>query len=185
MPAAVALLLLLQACSMTTSTQEQPAASAPESIPELTLNLPVQSDIACDCDAADATERDLLEKGFKALSAGDHREAVNYFRRYQRLDNSAGVYWEAEIAVAYDKMFPESPYYNSKTASESYFRLQREQPDNVELHEKILLMRDALEVFVALHRKIDDQQDANDELAENLEKREEALKRLRELTLGP
>jgi len=59
------------------------------------------------------------------------------------------------------------------------------------VHETILLMRDALEIFVALHQKIDDEQnqkdvlvEKNEVLAENLEKREEALRRLRELTLG-
>ena len=39
-------------------------------------------------------------------------------------------------------------------------------------------------IFVALHEKIDDEQDRIDVLNETLEKREEALKRLRELTLG-
>lgn len=194
--AAGGLALVLQACA-----SAPPAASAPpiegnasavkaEPVPELTLHLPDQSDPACAC-PPEAADHNLLEKGIRALIAGDHREAVNYFRRYQRLESSPAVDWEAEIAVAYDKMFPSSPYYNSKVASESYHRLKTQQPKGVEVHETILMMRDALAIFVALHQKIDDQQDENDVLeeekevlAENLEKREEALKRLRELTLG-
>lgn len=181
--AAGGLALLLQACAAVPPATQESADSEQEPVPELTLNLPGQSDAACACDS-EAADHNLLDKGFRALESGDHREAVNYFRRYQRLDSSPGVDWEAEIAVTYDKMFPQSPYYNSKAASESYHRLKREQPEGVEVHEKILMMRDALAIFVNLHQKIDDQQDENDVLAEDLEKREEALKRLRELTLG-
>jgi len=46
------------------------------------------------------------------------------------------------------------------------------------------MMRNTLAVFVDLHVQIDDLQNDKDSLSENLEKREEALKRLRELTLG-
>lgn len=179
-----ALALLLQACASAPPDNSEVVAPREEPVPELTLNLPDQSGPACACDSEAATDHNLLDKGFRALQAGDHREAVNYFRRYQRLDSSPGVDWEAEIAVTYDKMFPDSPYYNSKTASESFHRLKSQQPEGVKLHDKILMMRDALAIFVALHQKIDDEQDENDVLVESLEKREEALKRLRELTLG-
>ena len=182
--AAAGLALVLQACATVSPATQESAPPEQKPVPVLTLNLPDQSDTACACDSEAAADHNLLDKGFRALESGDHREAVNYFRRYQRLDPSAGVDWEAEIAVTYDKMFPESPYYNSKAASESYHQLKRQQPEGVEVHEKILMMRDALAIFVALHQKIDDQQDENDVLAEDLEKREEALKRLRELTLG-
>ena len=182
--AAFVLALLLQACASVPPGSQESARSEQEPMPELTLNLPDQSNTACACDSEVGVDHNLLDKGFRALESGDHREAVNYFRRYQRLDSSPGVDWEAEIAVTYDKMFPQSPYYNSKAASESYHRLKREQPEGVEVHEKILMMRDALAILVNLHQKIDDQQDENDALAEDLEKREEALKRLRELTLG-
>jgi len=188
---AAALSLVLQACASTPPVAEQPATGDGGSEPELTLNLPAQTDATCARCAEPAEEHNLLEKGFRALIAGDHKEAVNYFRRYQRLDSSPAVDWEAEIAVTYDKMFPKSPYYNSKAASETFHRLKRQQPEGVEVNETILMMRDALEIFVSLHQKIDDEQNQKDVLAEkidvlseNLEKREEALKRLRELTLG-
>ncbi len=177
-------LVLLQACAAAPPAGNESARSAQDPVPELILNLPDQSDAACACTSEEVVDHNLLDKGFRALAAGDHQEAVNYFRRYQRLESSPRVDWEAEIAVTYDKMFPSSPYYNSKAASESYHRLKRQQPEGVELHEKILMMRDALAIFVTLHAKIDDQQDENDVLSENLEKREKALKRLRELTLG-
>lgn len=178
------LMLLLQACAGSPTSGEQPAAIAEEPAPELTLNLPDQADSTCACSDAEPANHNLLEKGFRALNAGDHKSAVNYYRRYQRLEKSPAVDWEAEIAVAYDKMFPSSPYFNKKAASESYHRLKREQPEGVAIHETIIMMRDALAILVALYEKIDDEQNRIDDLEETLEKREEALKRLRELTLG-
>jgi hypothetical protein len=174
-----ALALLLQACAGSPPAEDPPAAAEQASEPELNLKLPDRPGTD-----AQAASHNLLEKGFRALNAGDHKEAVNYFRRYQRLETSPAVNWEAEIAVAYDKMFPSSPYFNSKAASETYHRLKNQQPEGVKIHETIIMMRDALAIFVALHEKIDDEQNRIDELAETLEKREEALKRLRELTLG-
>lgn len=179
-----ALALLLQACAGSPPVEDAAVEPEQKPAPELTLNLPSQADTACACGDEPAADHNLLEKGFRALNAGDHREAVNYFRRYQRLETSPAVNWEAEIAVAYDKMFPNSPYFNSKAASESYHRLKRQQPEGVEIHETIIQMRDALAIFVALHQQVDDEQNRIDELRETLEKREEALKRLRELTLG-
>lgn len=150
----------------------------------LTLNLPDQALATGECDPATGIDRTFLEKGFSALAAGDHREAVNYFRRHQRLESTPGADWEAGIAVAYAKMLPDSPYYNWRAAHESYLRLMREQPQGIQLHRQIQLMRDALAVFAELHVRINDLQKEKRLLAENLEKRDEALRRLRELTLG-
>ena len=193
--AASGLALLLQACAVAPPAGDSPTAPpvAPsEPLPvaseqkpaaELSLNLPDQ---AATGDYAPVTgvDRTFLDKGFSALAAGDHREAVNYFRRHQRLESSPGADWEAGIAIAYDKMLPESPYYNWRAAHESYLRLMREQPRGIKLHQQIQLMRDALAVFAELHVRINDLQKEKRTLSENLEKRDEALRRLRELTLG-
>ncbi|HEY6131808.1 MAG TPA: hypothetical protein VIV27_07300 [Halioglobus sp.] len=195
----IGLVLLLQACAAappasapsvaTASVAAPPAAEAPaveeqQPPPELTLHLPDQTAASGACDPATVVDRNLLTKGFNALAGGDHKEAVNYFRRYQRLEASPGASWEAEIAIAYDKMLPQSPYYNWRTARESYLRLKREQPAGLQAQEQILLMRDALEILSDLHTQINDLQSETRTLSENLEKREEALRRLRELTLG-
>tara|TARA_R110002124_G_scaffold76532_1_gene205022 strand:- start:1347 stop:1952 length:606 start_codon:yes stop_codon:yes gene_type:complete len=186
--AAAALIFLLQACATAPDTAA-PADAASEKpprgpVPELTLNLPDQSKEQCDCTAQASVDRTFLEKGFTNLAAGDYREAVNYFRRYQRLESSPGVDWEANIAVAYVKMIPQSPYYNWRAARESYLRLMRKQPTGVQLHEQIVLMRDMLAILSDLHVRINDLQSENEAVTENLEKREEALRRLRELMLG-
>jgi len=186
--AAGSLVLLLQACAAAPPAGDQPvvqpAVPVQKPVAELTLNLPDQAAASCACTPATGVDRTFLDKGFAAMVAGDHREAVNYFRRYQRLESSPGVDWEASIAIAYDKMLPDSPYYNWRTARESYLRLMREQPQGPPLHQQILLMRDALAIFSDLHTQINDLQKEHDVLTENLEKREEALRRLRELMLG-
>lgn len=192
--AAAALILLLQACATAPDTAapadtDTDTATASENprrgpVPELTLNLPDQSKEQCDCTVQPSVDRTFLEKGFTNLAAGDYREAVNYFRRYQRLESSPGVDWEANIAVAYVKMIPQSPYYNWRTARESYLRLMRRQPTGVQLHEQIVLMREMLAILSDLHVRLNDLQSENAAVTENLEKREEALRRLRELMLG-
>ena len=194
--ATASLVVLLQACAVAPPAPDQSAVqpvapavgqqAAPEKKPvgELTLNLPEKAPTDCACTPATGVDRTFLDKGFSALAAGDHREAVNYFRRYQRLESSPVVDWEASIAIAYDKMLPESPYYNWRAARESYLNLMREQPQGTSLHQQIVLMRDALAILSDLHTQINDLQKEADTLSEALEKREEALRRLRELTLG-
>jgi hypothetical protein len=185
--AAGGLIFLLQACAAapeTAAPAEDPPAKVKRDPVELTLNLPETATEACDCTPQTTVDRTFLEKGFSNLAAGDYREAVNYFRRYQRLESSPGVDWEASIAVAYVKMIPQSPYYNWRAARDSYLRLMRKPPKGVQLHEQIVLMREMLAILINLHEKINNLQSENAAVTENLEKREEALRRLRELMLG-
>jgi len=181
-PLAVTALLLLQACA-TTPVPEEPAAKPdPQEVPELTLNLPEQQD--CTCVATEQADYTFLEKGFSALVAGDHVEAVQHFQRYQRLESSPQAAWEAGIAIAYDSMLPSSPFYDQQAARKSYTRLKSEQVEGAQVHEKILLMQDSLEIFVAMQVQQSRVKGENAVLKEELAKREEALKRLRELALG-
>ena len=181
-------LLVGCAAAPTTDTPAEPVAAesvpAEQAVTELTLNLPDGTEAQCNCTSEASVDRTFLDKGFSALAAGDHREAINYFRRYQRLESSPAVDWEAGIAIAYDKMLPGSPYYNWRAARESYLRLMRNKPEGVELNQQVVLWREALEILSDLHWQINDLQKENDIVTENLEKREEALRRLRELTLG-
>ena len=81
-------------------------------------------------------------------------------------------------------MLPDSPYYNWRAAADAYRRLMRRVPEGAELNQQVLILRKTLAVLVQLHTYIDQLQSDKDDLNESLEKREEALKRLRELTLG-
>ena len=180
------LVLLLPGCASTPPPEEEPKIPAapmdPNDLPELTLNLPEQTDV--DCVRPDPVDYTFLDKGFSALVEGDHIEAVQYFQRYQRLEPTAEAAWEAGIAIAYDSMLPRSPFYDPAAAARSYERLQRQQVEGRRVHEKTLMMRDALETFAAMVHQIQDLETDNAMLSVNLAKREEALKRLRELTLG-
>ena len=183
---ALSALLLLQACAGTPPPPQEvepaPAPEDPNDGPELTLNLP--GDEQCVCVPEEPVDYTFLEKGFSALVAGEHIEAVQHFQRYQRLEASARADWEAGIAIAYDSMLPRSPFYDPEAARNSYEKLRQQGPGGMQVHEKVLMMRDSLETFVRMDRQIVDLESDNAILSEDLEKREEALKRLRELTLG-
>jgi hypothetical protein len=175
------IVLLLQACASGSPAIDSPQVSGSN---EITLNLPDQTLASCVDDQNVGVDYTYLEKGFSAMVAGDNVEAVNYFRRYQRLESSPGADWEAGIAIAYEKMLPDSPYYNWRAAADAYRRLMRRVPEGIELNQQVLILGGTLAVLVELHDYIDELQNEKDDLSENLEKREEALKRLRELILG-
>ena len=175
------IVLLLQACASGSPAIDSPQVSGSN---EITLNLPDQTRASCVDDQNVGVDYTYLEKGFSAMVAGDNVEAVNYFRRYQRLESSPGADWEAGIAIAYEKMLPDSPYYNWRAAADAYRRLMRRVPEGIELNQQVLILGGTLAVLVELHDYIDELQNEKDDLSENLEKREEALKRLRELILG-
>jgi hypothetical protein len=176
------LALLLQGCAPAPTVDEGGAQTGPEQVPELTLNVPDQEN--CRCTEDGQVDYTFLDKGISALVAGEHIEAVQHFQRYQRLESSPRADWEAGIAIAYDSMLPRSPFYDPQAARKSYEGLKQQQIETDRVHEQVLLMRDALETFAAMQLQVNDLSSDNAILSEDLAKREEALKRLRELTLG-
>ena len=126
----------------------------------------------------------LLEKGFKALADGNHISAVQLFQRHSKFNNTLAADWEASIAIAYVSMLPGSPFYDMKAVRVSYTQLSAWSIDDSLVNSQIVLMRDALEAFVSLHRELKDLERDNELLEATLAKRQSALRRLRELTLG-
>lgn len=173
---------LLQACSNTPDRPEQAAADADAGpLPELTLNLPQQN---CVCEQDTPDDYTFLEKGFSSLLDGEYIDAVQYFQRYQRLESSPRADWEAGIAIAYVSMLPRSPFYDPDAARKSFLELKKQNAKDLKVHDTTRLMRQSLLNFVILQQHIDDLESSNATLKGDLEKREDALKRLRELTLG-
>jgi hypothetical protein len=170
--------LLLTACGNTPALVPDPETAEP--VPELTLNLP-PSDCSCQQEQQDYT---FLEKGFKSLEAGEYLESLQYFQRYQRIEKTATADAEARIAIAYLSMLAESPILDREAAAENYASVRREASSDLELHEKILLMRASLETFLELQQQVDRLKQSNSNLRLELEKREDAINRLRDLTLG-
>ena len=172
--------LTLAACN--TATQVEEAPRDPNSVPELTLNLPEQEDCRC----VEEPQRDFtfLERGYSALALREYLDAVEYFQSYQRLEQRPEAQWEAAIGIAFVSMLPDSPLYDAEEARKSWRQLTKELTPEMQVHDQAIVMHDALASFSAMDRRVTDLENANANLQEELEKREEALKRLRELTLG-
>lgn len=170
--------VVLSACE-TLPRMEEPADEA--SVPELTLNLQEQSS---DCVERTVMDYTPLDRGFTALAAGQHIEAVQHFQRYLRLEKNDEAELEASIAIAYISILPSSPFYDTQAARKSYRKLRKRPIDRMKLHEQTLLMRQSLETFLAMERRNIELKEDNETLVTNLEKRELALKRLRALALG-
>jgi len=170
--------LFLQACA---STEQASSQSASE--PELTLNLPQKTN--CNCARQPLVDYTFLEKGLHALAAGDHVEAIQYFQRYQRMEDSDDATWEAEVATAFVYTLPHSALHDDDAARKSYRKLREEYHPQKNVHPQILLVREALEMFLSQERQLRIWRAANVELEQELERREEALRRLRKLALDP
>jgi len=169
-------ILLIAGCG---GTPDKGAGDA-DAVPEITLNLP-QTDCACTEPSQDYT---FLEKGFLALEDDQYLEALQYFQRYQRIEKSPRANVEARIAIAYLSILPDSPIYDRVAARESYSALRPRITRSMELHDKVLLMKGSLDVFLELDEQVERLKESNSSLRSELDKREEALKRLRDLTLG-
>jgi len=184
----------LQACAA--SPAVTPAAAAPASaaatpgeppvaaaaVPPLPLNLPELAE--CDCSEAPTTDYTFLEQGYRALLDGEYDEAMAQFERYQQLESSPRADLEAGIAIAYVRMLPRSSFYDPLQARNAFRVLREQNAKELGVHDYTRLMRQSLLNLLELQDKIDKLKANNSALKDDLEKREEALKRLRDLTLG-
>lgn len=173
-------LLILQACGGNPPVEDEAAAPA-EPVPEITLNLPSES---CVCEEEEEHDYTFLEKGFRTLHDGDYLESLQYFQRYLRMETSPRAKYEARVAIAYLSILPDSPIFDSRSVEASYPSLQRSRDPDWRVHDQILLMEETLEGFLDMQRQITRLQQSNRVLRDDLEKKEEAIKRLRDLLLG-
>jgi hypothetical protein len=172
--------VLLSACAAT-----PPKSDTPEPQPEIVLNLPAASTCACDEGGADDDAGvTFLEKGIEALTLGDHISAVQYFQRHQRIERTEAAAWETAVAIAFISTLPSSPFFEPQSSRASFERLSKQYRADMQVHSGVLLMRDSLEMFVSMLDHADDLRRQADGLQDDLDKREKALKRLRDLTLG-
>ena len=176
-------LALIAGCASQSPSPSPAAEDAPARERDVELNLNLPEAPACDCPASDA-DHTFLERGFRSLAAGDSIEAVQYFQRYRRLEKNPTAAWEADVAIAYASILPNSPFYDLEAATVASAELQSTQPVERAPHDTAVLLARALEALVELARRLDDLEDSNALLRQDLEKREQALRRLRELTLG-
>jgi hypothetical protein len=189
----LALTLFLQACITSPAQTDSAAASVAGqnkesqaaiegSVPELELNLPEQSQ--CDCIVEPVADYTFLEKGYRALLDGEYDDAMESFLRYQRLESSPRAQLEAGIAITYVQMLPRSNFYNPQVARSAFSVLRKQKPKALDVHDYTRLMRQSLINLLELQGEIAELKSSNAVLKEDLKKREEALKRLRDLTLS-
>jgi hypothetical protein len=165
--------LILSACGST--------PAEPEPVPELNLNLPPAE---CKCQEEQQADFTFLEKGFAALHDGEYLESLQYFQRYQRIEQSAIADIEARIAIAYLSILPQSPIFDSAAARDSYREIRQDIQPDWQLHPRVQVMQDSLESFLDMQAELSELERDNRDLRKELQRREEAIKRLRDLTLG-
>ena len=170
--------LLLVACSGQPARDD--STTAEEDVPELTLNLPSGG---CECAGQQETFT-FLERGLNSLEQRDYLEALQHFQNYQRIEKTDQAKLEAGIAIAYLGILPDSPIFDRDAARDSYSELRKGINQETVLNRDVELMHDSLESFLDLYEQIDRLKKTNADLRVELQKREEAIKRLRDLTLG-
>ena len=176
----LSLFAVLVVAGCASSSPYNSGGSTAEPAPEITLNMP-QRECQCEPEQSDVA---FLEKGFGSLHEGQYLEALQYFQRYQRLEKTDRADLQSKIAIAYLSIIPDSPIYDSEAARDSYRQLRKQVRQHEPLHGKIQLVQDSLETFLAMESSIVDLKQDNERLRNELAKREEAIKRLRDLTLG-
>lgn len=175
---------LLQACAQAPQAPPAPAATENNAAPpEIQLNLPAERN--CDCQpSAPEADYTFLEKGFLALAGGDIEEAAQYIERYLRLESSTAAQWESGIALAYIDSLASNPERNVPRSRKRFNELNKQEWRSMDLHAQSLLLRQALQNFLAEERRASTAQQEKRALQADLAKREQTIKRLRELTLG-
>ncbi len=173
----ISMAVLLTACAGQSVRDE--ATEATE-LPELNLNLP-SKDCACEAQQEAFT---FLEKGVDALSEAAYLESLRYFQSYQRIENTPQANLESAIAIAYLSTLPKSPIYDRAEAYKAYSALRGQLDSGISIHEPVRIMQNAMESFIEMYDQVEQLKRGNASLRAELEKREEAITRLRDLTLG-
>lgn len=177
----ILVLTILAGCGNNPPAYRKKPAERVKPVPELNLNLPSEEEA---CLQPDPEDRSFIEKAFVALESGDHLEALQYFQRFQRTEQGDVERLEARIGIAYLIFVPASPVHDLQAARSMYRELRNVEMDDSQMHMETVIMRDAMDAFHQLEAQISDLRARNRVLSDNLEKREEALKRLRDLTIG-
>lgn len=148
------------------------AAPAVEPASELNLNLPEPHGPSpeCNCEALAASAENYFDRGVRALAARDYPRAMTYFERHRESGN-AQARREADVGLAFVTLLSQKSTPAGEASSEG-------------VDERAEVMILALAAVQSLEGQIEALNALNKALSKDLEKREDALKRLRDLTLG-
>ena len=129
-----------------------------------------EADISATCDCPSDVVFDAYDEGVRALAAGQYKAARAAFTAYGA---SGGERVAAE----------------AKTATDLSHRLEQRQSvllviTDADQRSRVTIAEMVLQVIVQLEAELNTLSESNQTLSAELAKREDALKRLRELTLG-
>ncbi len=174
---------LLQACAQVPEEPAAPLVSETTPAPEIRLNLPEEQQ--CDCPSTlPGVDYTFLDRGFLALADGNIEAAAQHIERYLRLENSTQAQWESGMALAYIDSLASNPERNVARSRQRFNELNKQDWRAMDLHPQSLLLRQALQNFLVEERRAANLRKEKLALEKDLAKREETIKRLRELTLG-
>ena len=164
----LAMAALLSACA---GAPDQEHDSAHISDSQVTLNIPEPQSLSnCDCEALVDVNENYFDRGVRALAARDYDQASDYFQRHRK-EGSEEAQREADVGIAFVTLMSEAV--SSSGTSDS---------SGVDERAEVMIL--ALAAVQTLEGRIQALDTLNKGLSKDLEKREEALKRLRDLTLG-
>lgn len=157
--------LLLSGCAAT------PSNDATSDTQAVDLNLPSPEQLlSCDCEALALAEENYFDRGVRALAARDYVAAAEHFQRHKILE-TAQAKREADLGLAFVALLGKASDSDVIPAAEG-------------VDERAEVMILALAAVRTLEGQLDALEALNEALTKDLEKREDALKRLRDLTLG-
>lgn len=157
--------LTLSGCAATPSNTPSEDAQA------VALNLPTPAQMLnCDCESQALVNENYFDRGVRALAARDYSAAADYFHRHKTLETAQAAR-EADLGLAFVTLLSKSNDADAMPAAEG-------------VDERAEVMILALAAVRTLEGQLDALEALNQALTKDLEKREDALKRLRDLTLG-
>ena len=150
----------------------EPTTTAPEpEVAAVELNLPEPEPVApCDCEALLVAEENYFDRGVRALAARDYEQAAAYFERHRETGGTEAQR-EADVGIAFVTLMTEASISDGESGA-----------SGVDERAEVMIL--ALAAVQTLEGRIEALDALNKAISEDLEKREEALKRLRDLTLG-
>ena len=161
-------ILLVTGCATPTATEPAPdAKSDAVELPDHSLAAP---DCNCDELLVPVVEENNFDRGVRALAARDYEQAKIYFERH-RASGGSEAQREADVGIAFVTLMSETSLVSDEQGS-----------SGVDERAEVMIL--ALAAVQTLEGRLEALNAINEALSKDLEKREEALKRLRELTLG-
>ena len=166
---AIVALTVLVASGCATPESEAPKPEPAVSAAALNLPDPLTAD-DCNCDELAVVEENYFDRGVRALAARDYDQAATYFERNRDAGNTEAQR-EADVGIAFVTLMSEASIVTEESAASG-------------IDERAEVMILALAAVQTLEGRLEALDALNQAISQDLEKREEALKRLRDLTLG-